>query len=217
MVYIFPLNVEIFMDVLKTERITPFHVERYDEYSGIGTGQDIQAELAGPKWTTTFEMRPMYHAEARQIAAIVRKLHGSQHAVMIYDPSAKYPANDPKGTVLGAANVQLNSIGANNQSLSLKGLPPGYKLTFGDRGQLSFGTEGNYYFEVSEAVQANGAGVTPVFEVFPHVPLSALVNTVVKLRKPACKMTIKAPDGFNPGKASGNMTEGITIDFLEKV
>jgi len=217
MAFVFPLSTAAFMDTLGIEKVI-WDVERYDEYDSQGTGHDMQSELAPPKWTAALTMRDLYNADARAMAAKVRKLFGSQNAVMIYDPSNPYPANDPGGAIIAGSAVQVNVIGVNNQSLSLKGLPPNYKLTAGDKGQISFGPGGsrNFFFEFSEDVTASGGGITIASEIYPHIPIGIAVDATVILSKPACKMIVK-PKGFSPGQSSGNMTFGGSLNMLEKV
>ena len=212
----FPYSPEAFADILNLEEIV-WDVARFDELSAVASGHDLQAEMAVPKWKGTGAMRDGLPRDiAKRIESRVRQLQGSQYAFMMYDPRSKYPARDPKGTTLGAANVQIAALGVNGKSISLKGLPNGYVLSEGDKGQISYGTTRNYFFEIGEQVAASAGGVTPVFDVFPHVPASIAINAVVNLRKPACKMKI-VPGGFNPGRSRGQFTNGMSIEFMETI
>jgi len=162
----YPYSLPAFADLLKISSIV-WDIQRNDELSGSGDGRVWQAELAPPLWTGTVTLSDMYNAEAKQIAARIRKLHGAQEALFLYDPLSKYPQADPDGTKLGAASVSVAAFGADNASLSLKGLPAGYRLTVGDKMQVGYG--GRYAFlEISETVDASGQGITPVFGVFPQ-------------------------------------------------
>lgn len=212
---VYPYTTAFLMDILGVETVE-WDIVRFDEYDSLGTGHDIQAELADPKWTARMTMRPHYNLDARRIAARIRKLDGSAEKFMVYDPSNPYPYADPNGTILGASNVQINSIPGNNTSLTLKGLPVGYALTEGDKGQVNFGTDSVYFFEFSQDITANGSGVTPAVEVWPHIPTGLAINQVVILKKPACKMSIM-PGEFRPGRSSGNRTSGITLNALEHI
>lgn len=212
--FTYPYSTTFFMDVLGVESVE-FDIVRYDEFDSQGTGHDIQSELADPKWTARMAMRPHQNLNARKIAARARKLDGSALTFMVYDPSNPYPYADPKGLILGGATVQVNSIGVNNTSLSLKGLPAAYVITTGDKGQISYG-DNVFFFEFSEDMTANGSGVTAAIEIWPHVDVGILVNQTVILKKPACKMSIM-PGEFNPGRSKGPITGGVSLNALEHV
>lgn len=242
MTYSFPLPVDDFMETLGIEKVT-WDIEEYREYDTQGTGHDLDARLAPDKWKAAFVMRDLYNDAARRIAAIVRKAQG--RAIMMYDPSNPYPASDPEGVSLlgsdwffasgtwddtgewlnhvplaatsAAVTVQINSIGGDGQSLSLKGLPPNYILTGSDKGQIVFASGArNYFFEFSADLFANSSGVTPVGDVYPPIPAGIVVDAVVNLIKPACKMKVHK-GGFAPGQSSGNMTFGTSITMLERL
>ena len=212
-----PISLANLMDTLPTEKVT-FDIERFDEFASLGTGHDIASEMAAPKWVASIEMRDgIYNADARAMAARIRALNGSQIPFMVYDPSHKYPASDPGGALVTGETVQINSIGADNHSLSLKGLPDDYVITIGDKGQILFasGTR-NYYFEFSASIVADALGVTNEVDVFPHIPIGVVEDATVILIKPACKMIV-TPKGFNPGQSSGNMTYGASLSVIEKI
>lgn len=242
MTYTFPLPVADFMDTLGIEKVT-WDIEEYREYDTQGTGHDLDARLAPDKWKAALVMRDLYNDAARKIAAVVRKAQG--RPMMIYDPSNPYPASDPEGASLlgtnwlfasgvwddagewldyialiatsGTVTVQINSIGGDGQSLSLKNLPPNYIITQSDKGQVVFASGArNYFFEFSADLFANSSGVTPLGDVYPPIPVGVLVDATVILVKPACKMKVHR-GGFAPGQSSGNMTFGTTIELLEKV
>jgi hypothetical protein len=212
----FPLDLSALSDKLRVVSVT-WDVQRFDEHTGTGSGHDIQAELAKPKWTAEIALGDYYEADLKQLAAIVRKLQGSQNAFYLCDPQSLYPQYDPTGAILGASSVQIHTVGTDGQSLRLKGLPSAYKLTLGDKGQVNFGSSParTYFFEVSESVTAVG-GVTPSFEVFPHVPTGLAANQSVVLTKPACKM-IMLPGSFRPGATGeGHFTRDVGFKAIER-
>lgn len=209
----YPITKNI-MDQLGVERIT-WDIEEFKEYDVTGSGHDLDRKLAQSKWRASLVMRSLYNEAARKIAAVVRAADG--RPFMIFDPSNPYPAADPGGAILGASAVLVASIGGSGAQLALKGLPAGYKLTAGDRGQIVFASGArNYYFEFSEDQTANGGGVTVAADVWPPVPAGIAVDAAVVLAKPACKMKVQR-QGFAPGQSSGNMTFGTTLTLLEKV
>lgn len=238
------LDIDEFADLLPGEKLV-WDIIRFDEYDTIGSGHDIQAELAPPKWTATIDMRSLYNEEAEDLAAMVRSLNGSQETFLLYNPTRSYPLNDPDGSLLigsnwlfasgswnnagvwmdeiawtatsGEHNAQINTIGSDNRSISLKGLPPSYQLVRGDKGQIVFASgDRNYFFEFSASGTANSAGITPEILIWPHIPVGVLVNAQIILIKPACKMQLK-PSGFYPGQSSGNRTDGAKLSVLERI
>ncbi|MBB3288154.1 MULTISPECIES: hypothetical protein [unclassified Rhizobium] len=217
MTVIYPYSLSAFADLLKIASVV-WDVQRNDELSGIGDGRIWQAELAPPLWTGTVTLVPMLNQAAKQIAARIRKLHGAQEALFLYDPLSQYPQADIGGVTLGASAVKVSSVGGNFDTLALKGLPANYVLTVGDKMQIAYGANPMRYafLEVSETVAANGAGVTASFGVFPFVPTGIVADLAVTLIKPACKCVI-VPGSANPGTAGGSNGGGVTTGLTFKV
>lgn len=212
----YPYALSVLADRLRIATVS-WHIKRNDELSGIGSGQVWQAELASPLWMADIALAPVKGAAAEQVAALVRKLHGSQEQFLLYHPCMRFPQADPTGAVLGAATVQINSISANRDAISLKGLPAGYTLTLADKMSVAYGSSPVRYafLEASENAVANGSGVTPEFAIFPHVPAALAANLTVVLKNPSCKMFIP-PDGFSAPSHSAHWASGMTIRALQK-
>lgn len=212
----YPYSLANFADRLKISGIT-WDIKRNDELSGLGSGQFFQAELAPPLWVGDVMLDARDSDELKQIAALIRKLHGAQETFFLYDPLSKYPQADPTGALLGSNVVKVSAVGASWDSLSLKGLPAGYILTLGDKLQVTYGSAPVRYafLEVSETVSADGSGVTAQFEVFPHVPVGVAMDNVVTLKRPACRVAVQ-PGSHNPGKARHTITEGAAFKVIQK-
>lgn len=220
MVVVYPYPVAFLADRLKIASVE-WDIQRSDELSGSGDGRVWQAELAPPLWRANVRLATVYHNEAKQIAALVRKLHGAQESFFLFDPLSTYPQADPTGAVVGSSNVQVNSVPAGRRTLTLKGLPAGYTLTIGDKLQITYSSNPTRYafLEASETVAADGSGTTGAFEVFPHVPTGIGANDAVTLAKPAC-LGFVVPGSFSPGSSYGTadlkLTEGMSFTFLER-
>lgn len=213
----FPYTTAAFLDIVYPKlSAIEFDDQRFDQFDGLGSGHDIQSEMADPKWRARLIFTTLTDSEERFLSSRVRKLLGSSRFFMLYDPRRQYPLNDPTGSIIGANTVQVNSISANRDRISFKGLTAAYKLAIGDRVQISYGTGRNFYGELSEDNTASGAGVSGLIEVYPFVPLGIAVNDEVVLKKPACKMMVK-PDGRNMGQSAATMTEGVTLEVMEHV
>lgn len=210
----YPYSIEYLADTLTITDVV-WDIQRNDELSGTGDGRVWQSELAPPLWTANITLAPAYHEQAKPIAAKIRKLNGSQEAFYLYDPTSKYPFLDPDGTILGSSNVTVSTISAGRNAFSLSGLPAGYQLSIGDRMQIDYGTGRTAYLEVSEPVTAASNGTTPVFEVFPYIPVGIQGNASVNFKKPACKMII-FPGGHNIGSSMYRITTGASFKAIQK-
>lgn len=214
MAFVYPLPLATLADRLPIQSAV-FADHRNDELSGSADARVWQAEMADPLWTAEVVIDTVYHREASQIAATIRKLFGAQEAFWLYDPVKQYPEADPTGATLGASVVKVNTLGGDNKSLRFSGLPAGYTLTLGDKFQINYVGGRSYFGEVSETVAAPGSGITPAFEVFPHLPSGLAVNDTVTLIRPACKMFIM-PKSFRQGTQDGMFHHGIGFTAMQR-
>lgn len=212
----YPYPLAVLSDRLNVQTIL-WSIQRNDELSGLGSGQIIQAELAPPLWTGEVVLDMDYHDGAKQIAAIIRKLHGAQEAFFLCDPLSKYPQSDPDGALLGSSVVQVDVIPSHRASIALKGLPAGYNLLPGDKMQIAYGADPTRYafLEISESATAFGDGTTGLIGVFPHIPVGIGINDIVTLAKAACRCVI-VPGSHNPGTGNGMFTEGAGFKVIQK-
>lgn len=117
----------------------------------------------------------------------------------------------------GALSPVIASVGANNKSLTLGGLPPSYVLTSGDYLAFDYGSSPTRraFLRAVESAAAAGSGVTPPFEVRPHLPSGVSAGIVVTLVKPAAKVFI-VPETFDPGTARAGITEGMQFEVMQR-
>ncbi len=216
MTFNLPYPLAQFANLLRIESIV-FDLQRNDEISGSGDGRIWQAELAPPLWTAEVTFAHMSNDKAKQIAALVRKLNGSQESFFLCDPISRFPQYDSDGSKLGSAVVRINSIITARNAFSLGGLPAGYRMTLGDKMAITFGSNPTRYafLEVSETVVANAQGVTPSFQIYPHLPTGIAVNAVVDLTNPSLKC-IMMPGSFKPGAATVDGTSGGGFKAIQK-
>lgn len=111
MAIVYPYPLPMLADRLAIASVV-WDIQRNDEMSGSGDGRVWQAELAQPLWTADVVLSDDPHNDVKQIAALIRRLHGSQESFMLYDPLSMYPQADPKGTALGANVVHNRGDGA---------------------------------------------------------------------------------------------------------
>ncbi|CZT36248.1 hypothetical protein [Rhizobium sp. 9140] len=212
----YPYSLATFADQLAISSVV-WDIQRNDEMSAAGDGRFWQAELSSPLWTGTVELIMLSNDRAKQIAAQIRKLHGTQESFYLCDPLSLYPQADRTGAVLGNAAVKVLTIATDRASLSFTGLPAGYVLTLGDKFTILYGSnpERVGFFEISETVAANGAGVTGMVGVFPHLPSGIGNGLSIRLAKPYCKCSI-LPGTHNPGTGRKLHTEGAGFKVMQK-
>ncbi|WP_024586002.1 hypothetical protein [Aliihoeflea sp. 2WW] len=210
------LPAETFVDRLRI-RSVKWHLQRFDELSGLASGDVLAAQMSMPKWTGDVSLGPMYHADAAQVQALVESLDGPMRSFYLYAPQLPYPQHDPDGSNLGVSMPTLHTIGANNKSLRVTGLPNGYRLTVGDFLAFEYGANPvrRAFHRVVETVQASSGGLTPLFEVRPHLRPGVVTGLAVALRKPAAKVFIM-PDTFDPGTAEGLITAGMSFQVMQR-
>ncbi|WP_085025597.1 hypothetical protein [Ensifer aridi] len=188
-------------------------IQRNDELSGVGSGTFWQAELAPVLWTAEVTLGRGLNDELKQAAALIRKLDGARQSFMLCDPVSVYPQADPKGTVLGAAQVTLGAIGSDRTVAPLQGLPAGYVLTIGDKLQIQSAGK-TAFVEVSNTIAALAGGTANV-SIFPRLPAWVAAGATVVLKRPACPVVI-FPESHNPGTARRAVTEGAAFKVIQK-
>lgn len=187
------------------------------EYSGLGSGETLIADLGPRLWKADVAFSTMSDDDAAALQADIETLDGGINEFYLYDPRKKFPRADPNGAILGSSNVQIAALGGNNKSLSVSGLPAGYVLSKGDLFHFDYGTSPvrRALHRIVEDVVANGVGLTPSFEVRPHFRTGVQTGLAVKLVKPAAKMKL-VPGSFDPGMGSvGLGTSGIAFQAMQ--
>lgn len=188
-------------------------IQRNDELSGDGEGDVWQAELADPFWTGDVALDKGENDELKQCAAAIRDLEGAKQPFMLCDPTSEYPQADPSGAVLGASSVTIRAVNVNRRIAQLGGLPAGYKLTLGDKFQITQGSMLRFH-EISATTVADGAGQMDV-RIFPRLPLSLAIGAVITLVRPACPVIIQS-GSHEPGTARNTITDGASFRALQK-
>lgn len=92
-------------------------------------------------------------------------------------------------------------------------MPPNYRLTVGDKVQLTQGTLRTFH-EVSETINATAGGLIDVL-VHPWLPLTLAIGAVITLVRPACPVIV-APNSHKAGVSRRSVTEGASFRVLQK-
>ncbi len=169
------------------------------EQSGLGSGAVLTKDLRPPLWWGAFEGRQLTHAQAAEVEALIEAMDGSIETFHAWNTARWFPITDYQGAALGAATVRIHTVGADNKSLRLKNLPAGYALTRGDLLSFDYGAPGSRacHRVVEAAAVADGSGITPSFEVRPHIRAGAAVDQIVSLIRPGPEMRI-IPGTYEP-------------------
>jgi hypothetical protein len=186
----YPIPVEDLIDTLKINSVAfyPFYRQ---ETSGTAGGKIWAKDLGDELWEADLAITNVTHAEAYAALARFNKLRGSIFSFYCYNPAMPYPQSDPDGSSLGSSAVIINTLGTDNKSLSLSGLPAGYKLSTGDFFGYDFGDPSNRaLMQIVEDATADGSGVTPTFEVFPNFRVGTTTGLAINLKKPSAEMVI---------------------------
>ena len=212
----FPRSVASLADRLKISSVR-WILQEQQEFSGLGSGEFLVADLAPRFWKADVSFATMSNDDAADFQADIETLDGAINAFYLYDPRKMFPRSDPDGSILGASAVQIATLGANNKSLSLSGLPSGYVLSKGDLFHFDYGASPvrRALHRIVETVVAGEAGVSPVFEVRPHFLPGVAAGLAIKLVKPAAKMRI-VPGSFDAGTgALGGITSGMSFQAMQ--
>lgn len=190
-----------------------WNIQRNDELSGAGSGDMWTAELSDPLWVGEVTLDVGRNDELKQAAARIRSLRGTQVAFMMCDPISQYPQADPKGSILGSAVTTLRTIGPDRITARMKGFPPGYVLTVGDKLQINF-QDLVAFVEVGATVAADAAGNLDA-PIYPNLPSSFTADSLVVVKRPACPVIIE-PESHKAGTATRDVTDGAGFKVLQK-
>lgn len=190
-----------------------WNIQRNDELSGAGSGDVWAAELSDPLWVGEVTLGTGRNDELKQAAARIRSLRGTQVAFMMCDPISQYPQADPKGSILGNAVITLRTIGPDRITARMKGFPPAYVLTVGDKLQINY-QDLIAFVEVGETVAADAAGNLDA-PIYPNLPSSFTADSLVVVKRPACPVVIE-PESHKAGTATRSVTNGAGFKVLQK-
>lgn len=194
-----PLTLAQFLDRL---RVTAFHLDAPDEVTIARTarGEVITGRRGARLWAGQFTLAPGYHQTGREVRALLGQASSVGATVLLTDPAYRGVA---------AAGVTVQAVASNNRTVTLEGLPPGYRLAAGD--YLSWVYSGRYAFhQTTAAAVANSQGRLTV-ELTPHIRPGA-VGAVVELERPVFRAILT---GRTTGRYVPVIAEAATFDFIQ--
>jgi hypothetical protein len=211
----FPLSIATFASKLRIRQVK-WGLQDYREFSGMGSGQILEADLAPQLWQGDVTLGEAFHYDSRKIEAMCNAVIRSMGTFYLYDPRTAYPFADRTGAILGASVVKINSL-VSAKALTLKGLPSGYQITAGDYLSWDYGSAPvrRAFHEFSEDIVANGSGITGAVEVSPFIRTGAAVDQIVTLIKPAVMCKIK-PASLSIESTGNILTSQVTFSVIQK-
>lgn len=173
---------------------TSFEPMYRQEQSRTAGGRTYVKDLGDPLWTATYQSRQLSPNELDYWRARLDAMENGLQTFIGGQMSRCYPIAYPRGTWPTGLSfdgvAMLDSVGTNRKSVSVSGLPAGYKFSVGDMIQIGAAD----LHRVMEPAVANGAGITAEFEVRPHIWPNVDANdspaVTVTVKKPSCVMAI---------------------------
>jgi hypothetical protein len=187
---------------------TEFELIFRQERSRTAGGKTIVKDFGRPLWRAAYETTALSPNMLDRWRAILDSVDGGSLPFLGYSLSRVYPIAYPNASWPGVftGSAQVGSVGANNKSLTLKGLPAGFKVSIGDMVQVGV----DKLYRVMEDTVAGSGGQTGLFEVRPHLFPGTAEGFAAVLVKPATPMKI-VPDSI---KSAASIATGRgTISF----
>jgi hypothetical protein len=216
----FPIPLVDFADVLDVAGGT-FRLSESRKFSASARGEVFAREGGARRWEGSVMLTPAPNARAGGFDVILDVLTGSGASALLYDHRRPYPALDPYGSILGPSTVVIASVAGSFKELVLSGLPSRYLLSRGDYLSFSYidvigAQQWSLHRVVDMMVEASDAGVTPTFEVSPHLPDDiTLVGAAVSLVKPVCKVVLRPQTVKHSTGSPGRVSDGQSFEFVQ--
>lgn len=174
---------------------TSFELMSRDEYSRSAGGVTYAKNLGSPLWRLAAQSRSLRANELDAWRARLDALENGLKLFRGYSMSRCYPIAYPKsgwptGGAFDGVSAGVSSVGLNNISLRVDGLPAGFAFSVGDLLQITTATGRKDVHRVVEAATADGGGETGVFEVRPALWQGVAVGNLVSVKRPWVPMMI---------------------------
>ena len=221
MAYTYPVPLSGFFSKLPIQNASLELGEAY-EMNETGFGELLTASLGSRLWKMDISLRGGSYNEMEELRSKVNLLRQPGKTFLIHSIPGAYPRHDPTGSILGANQVTINSVRANQIELNFTGLPVGYRLYEGDYFSFEYGTNPvRYAFHQmvlsntsNNFVNANASGTTQFMEVTPALRPGFAVGANVTIIKPVFKALI-VPGTGKLGKTGGRETSGISFSAIQ--
>lgn len=175
---------------------TDFALKSYDETSKTQGGDTLVKSRGTPLWNLSATSKPLRPNELDYWRARLEALDEGKRPFWGYSLSRCYPilypnGSWPTGSSFNGLTATIATLGTNNKSLSLTGLPAGFVFKVGDMLSFEYTEQPRYALHrVQETVTADSSGDTTEFEVRPFIQAGATTTTAVRLYQPRCLMML---------------------------
>ena len=211
----YPLTRAQFMDILPISAQSLTLPEQM-ELNRTGSGEQLAADLGDRLWQGEITLGRLMRSEAGRSEVLIDLSRQAGRSFLLYDTRRPAPLLDPTGSILGAATPTIDTLSGDPRELRVTGLPAGYVLSPGDYLSFTYGASPVRYalHRVVATTTASGLGLTPLFEVTPHIRSGAVIGAAVTLRKAHCKAVILA-GSVKDGVGRRTITEGIGFGYVQ--
>lgn len=190
------------------------------EVSRQASGAARTKDLGTPLWRARYQTRDLFRpSQLDYWRAVFNSMDGGEKTFKAWPIARSYPiaypnGSWPTGVSFDGVSATVHTVGVDNKSLRVDLLPAGYVVSVGDFLSVEYGSPTKYFLcQAVESATADGSGVTPSFEVRPHLPVGLAVDGIVRVRRPFCLMTIDPGTLSIPSNLSGRGS--ITFDATE--
>lgn len=160
---------------------TRFELAWRQEQSRHASGRTRVKDFGSPLWTASYQSRPMKRKDLDYWRARLDLLENGLVEFLAYQISRCRPMAHQGASVLPTGT--LDTIGVDDKSIRVSGLT-GITLSIGD--MIQIGTNLHRVMEPAVAV----AGLTPSFEIRPHLWAGTATSDDVVIEKASCLMTV---------------------------
>lgn len=164
-----------------------FQLQWRQEVSRTAGGVTLGKDLGPALWTASYTTIRLDDEAALAYEADLDALEGVVWPFEAGDLRRIYPLAYPTGEFADTGVIE--AVNPNNRAISLSGLDPGFVLSKGDYLSFDYGDSRALHRLVEGAV-ANGGGVTPQFEVRPHLRPGWTLDAAVTLKRPTALFTL---------------------------
>lgn len=214
----FPLSFADFQARLKIS-VSEFYINTPMQIDRTAGGVPLPAQTGESNWRGSFSLPPTNNrSDAARIDALLSVVNTPGASFLVYDPVKTHPADDPAGTILGAATPTIAQLDAGDaRMVKLQGMPGLYWLRGGDFIGWQYGSSPTRYalHRVVSDIQSGPLGTTDWFQVTPPIQPGVVVGDPVTLIKPVIKARLEPNPAY--GAHRSGWAEGAKFSFVQIV
>lgn len=169
-----------------------FELQYLQEMSPLRGGCQVVADLGPALWVMDVKSKVMRPSELKAWKARLAALENGGQQLIGHDMTACFPIAYPNGswpTGVAFDGVATLETVTNNKTVTLSGLPEGFKVSTGDYISFGYGSARALHQAMEDAV-ADEFGVSSAFEVRPYIRPGYVLDVDVALTRPHAVMLI---------------------------